>query len=78
MKEKFDDLYRKIKKMSHQNPEEVKTKFEKRYIVSQNDDMGLKRPINYLEGMKNELIKIRSKSGWEDILESSTEYERNL
>ena len=73
MKEKFDDLYRKIKRMSSKNPEELKTTFEKRYLVNPSDDMGLKKPITYLEGMKNELVRMRSKSGWEDILEHSLE-----
>ena len=34
--------------------------------MAPNDDLTVKKPIHYLEGIKNELTRIKSKSLWEE------------
>jgi t-SNARE complex subunit (syntaxin) len=53
MKEKFEELYKKIKKISHQNPEENKGKMERRYMIAPNEEISIRKPIHYLEGIKS-------------------------
>ena len=46
--------------------------------MAPNDDLTVKKPIHYLEGIKNELNRIKSKSMWEHSSEKGESDEKNL
>ena len=50
MREKFDDLYKQIKKISHHNLEEIKDKLEKKQA---NEESTPKKPIHHLSSIRN-------------------------